>query len=214
MKKVLILLSILFIAFSALAEDLYIYDVYKFKMDKKDALKMKKAYDCSDIVGDDAVCFPGKEYEGIPTNIVLRFYYGKLMYVNLNFKYSDDNFSKIYKNLEKNYILAGIKGGIKGFDYFKVLKKYPVEFEARKKRFIETYDKKGKISYVFYDKPSIQYLIKSADNIDYLIKNSPMNLKEADLIKIKEGKENILILSIVYPKLATEFVKQESKKKK
>jgi hypothetical protein len=213
-KLVFIILTLLIVTNISFAKDLMIYKDYKFGMDKSEALKMKGAYDCTEMVGDDAVCLPGQEYEGMTANIVLRFYYNKLMLVNLNFKYSEENFEKIYKSLEKDYMLAGIKGGIKGFDYYKMLKRFPKEFDAKKKQFIDRYTKKGKISYVFYDKASVQYLVKTADNIDYIIKNSPKNLKEADLIKVNDNVEHILILSFVYPKLATEFVEKESKKKK
>jgi hypothetical protein len=178
--------------------------------------KIEGVYDCTAEVGEDALCLPGQKYDDIDTMVILRFYYNKLLQVNISFKYDEQTHLKLFKKLNSEYIFLAMKSKIGSFDIVEQKKKIPNKYLDEIQRFENIALEKGNISYVFLDKKYAAPLVNESKSIKEVLKKADMKLKEADLYVVNEKDKKLIYIAFLYPKLATDFVyhKEKNKKKK
>ena len=221
MRNYLILFLLILFSFNTTAsttnaaEPIKLYKNYKFGTDFRTIKKIKGAYDCSEDLGEDALCVEDQKFLGIDVVLGFNFYNKKLSQVSVIMSFNQPNNVKVFSALNKKFTLVQMKNMAgQTLDVVNLTNTKPKsQLQATVQQFEQIALASGEITYSYFETETIRPFFAKSRSILDLVKQAPMNVRGVDY-RIFEGDEGDAFgfISFVAPKVMLAALSKEVKK--
>ncbi len=186
-----------------------IYKTWEFGIDRSEILAMEGVQDCSDDLGEGALCLPNDTLFGLDWSMAVKFFKSKLAQVILIGQYSEERYYTTAQSLNKAMALVALQN--QAGELLDLIQTFKVMDQAQAtqkiSQFEQTCKSQGHIKYVYLSKKELSKLPGKSGSMAELVTKSPETLREVDLVVTDEG----VVLSFTLPKQALKLTSGSGK---
>ncbi|MEF2144926.1 MAG: hypothetical protein V3573_05730 [Desulfovibrionaceae bacterium] len=190
------------------AEEIRLFRDFSFGMSRQQLLAMDGVYDCSDMLGEGALCLDRVDFLDHPWDMDFEFAANALVSLSLRAPYSQRLYTRAFAELDERFELVALQSTDEPLDLVALWRSAGDTAEASRR--MTEYETKGmassSLAYVFLERSAVQEVMHRASSAADLLRLARREVREVGLVLYRdEAGQDWIVLSFDLPRLHAAF---------